>query len=106
MPTYSPYMQRAMEVLADGEWHNEAQVLAEMMKLIPPAVAIRRAERRRVNQRAAARATTPATRQAQHDDETLRVMGARHIAQDSLRQSRSVEYRRAGNDRWVRLRPR
>lgn len=102
----SAYMQRAFEVLADGEWHQEQLILAEMVKVIPPAQAIRRAERRRVNQRASARLTTPPARQADRDVETLRLMGARHIAQDSLRGSKSVEYRSDSGMRWVRLKAR
>lgn len=99
---FSPPMQRAVQVLIDGEWHDEEQVLLAMMRVIPPGQAMRRAESKRRGQRAAARARFESPhRQVQRDPETLRAMGARAIAGDLLRHSKRIE--RA--DRRVRIRP-
>lgn len=43
----SAWTARAVNVLADGEWHDGAALLREAEKLIPPGVAFRRAERHR-----------------------------------------------------------
>lgn len=101
-------MARGLRVLLDGEWHPEELILTEMAKSILPATAIRRAEQRRRNQRAAAKARVQSdSRQVERSTETLWTLGSRHIAQDSLRANKRVEYRiDERNVRWVRLRPR
>jgi hypothetical protein len=47
--TYQPALAaRVVELLADGEWHNYEQVVRELMKVVPPGPAIRRAEQDRI----------------------------------------------------------
>jgi hypothetical protein len=42
-----PILRRAVELLEGGEWHDFEAVMRELGKLVPPGVAIRRAERTR-----------------------------------------------------------
>jgi hypothetical protein len=54
--THTPYREpslfdqiarRAVEILMDGQWHDEQQVIRDLSRLIPPGVAMRRNERDR-----------------------------------------------------------
>lgn len=103
---FSPYMRRALQLMIDGEWHSEEVVVREMIKLIPPGPAMRRAEARRAGQRTTATWQTPAERVVPRSADFLRVVGSRHIALDALKHSKRVERRSDAEGRWwVRIRP-
>ena len=44
----SPHGLKAREVLLDGEWHPYEEVRAAVMRVIPPGMAIRKAESERL----------------------------------------------------------
>lgn len=97
----SPYLQRALALLADGSWHNQETVLREMIKLIPPGQCLRRAERNRTLQ-FDGRPLTP--RRITRSTEYLRLTGGRAIAVDSLKQAPALERKKDANGTWIRLR--
>jgi|SRR5581483_11651518 len=78
--TTTAWGARLDELLADGEWHELEEVLAAIMPLVPPGVAYRVGERRRLMKRS----TAPAQRH--HGDDAASVAaGRRTIAKDAVR---------------------
>lgn len=100
----APHTARAMEVLADGTWHEEEAVLLEMIRMIPPGRAIRYAEKRRTAQNPKTN-TPPPQRAVPRSSEYLRVLGGRALALSALKGSKKLERKTDDNGRWVRLRP-
>ena len=47
-PPSSPLLVRAVELCNDGGWHNYEAVIAELMRMVEPGKAMRRAERDRL----------------------------------------------------------
>jgi hypothetical protein len=85
---------RATELLGDGEWHNYDAVLRELVKLIPPGEAIRKAERVRVagrKQRKVIEPDAPRAGRFQRESSDLIRSGARVIVRDFLRNDRVFE---------------
>lgn len=101
----SPYTQRAMDLLADGYWHDEEAVVLEMIKLIPPGQAIRQAEKRRVGQSRRETSSPPKERAVPRSADYLRLVGGRAIALAALKNSVALERKSDENGRWVRIRP-
>lgn len=95
-------MKRALEVLADGSWHDMNAVVLEMTKMITPGQALRRAEKIRLGQ---SRGVPPAQRAVPRSAEYLRLLGGRHIAREALRNSKRLEFKDDENGRWVRIKP-
>src|SRR4051812_14216462 len=104
MGAMAPWTQRALDVLADGSWHSEDSVMLEMVKLVPPGYAMRRAEQRRRNQRPE-RTGLGTQRAVPRSAEYLRLLGARAIAYEVLRTSKRMEQKTDVNGRWVRMKP-
>lgn len=71
----SPWLERAYQLLADGQWRSRDQLLVEMVKAVPPGVAHRRGRSQ--------------TDRALSDSELIR-RGARHICLVSLTESKSL----------------
>ena len=83
------HWDRALELLADGEWHDRERLYVEMGKLVPPGLAFRHAEMvRRTSQRGQA----PAERQVPRSSEFLIASGKRSIVRMALRGQR-LEFR-------------
>ena len=68
----SPWTARVLDVLADGEWHTRAELLAAAMPLVPPGKAYRMGEWRRL------RSSSPGPRRRGDDDVSV-AAGAREI---------------------------
>jgi hypothetical protein len=45
----APWTERAFEILSDGEWHDQADLIDACAPLVPPGVAYRKGELRRRN---------------------------------------------------------
>ena len=97
MKTVIPWALRATEILADGEWHDGLTIMREMSKLIPPGIAVRRAERNR-EYLSARRHDGPEERIVQRSQSELIRFGKRSIVTSYI-----VERRRFGSweiDPW------
>lgn len=82
MPTpTTPWGARALELLADGEWHARVELLEAIMPLIPPGIAFRHAEIHR--NRGESRPNGPGPR-VRGDDDTSVATGRRHIGTRQL----------------------
>lgn len=94
---------RAHELLRDGQWHSWDRTVAELIKLVPPGIAIRRNERERVfSSRKNKGEVTPRVRPRSPDQ--LIHSGARAIVRDHLNTRRLYESQGIGRDRQVRMR--
>lgn len=71
-------MLRVTELLEDGEWHDFEEVLAQLMKLIPPGRALRRTEAMRRYK------SDAEERQRPFSQERQIASGKRAIAKDAL----------------------
>jgi hypothetical protein len=71
---------KALELLADGEWHNYRTTLREIASAVPPGVAIRRTERAR-KRRVGAESTR---KYRANNNERLIEIGALSIARDVI----------------------
>ena len=74
----SPLTLALERLLADGEWHDVDDVVAELAPLVPPGRAYRRGEARRL-------AKAGAGLRVRGDRSTAIASGARHIADDTVR---------------------
>lgn len=108
-PNVELYRERlapvAVRMLDDEEWHSYSDVVHELMKAIPPSIAIRRAETLRKRKR-----TIADYRVIQRDADELIDIGRRDIARRFLDNRLNYEIskpydRQAGNDgdRMVRM---
>lgn len=79
-----PILDRAKELLADGEWHDYEELLSELGKLIPPGMAFRAAERSRRNS-LKSRGLEVKPRTVEQPYERLVATGRRVILMDKLR---------------------
>lgn len=102
----SPWFDRMMAVLSDGEWHDRNQLMVEMGKVIPPGQAMRRAEVVRAQHDATKRPDRKARpRKMLRSDEALIIFGRRNITQVCLKNSAGrLEQRTVDGLRQVRLR--
>lgn len=78
-PPASETLHKLVDLLEDGEWHVLEDILAEAGKLVPPGVAIRRAEKRR-----AATAGSAEERVRETAPDRLIAMGKRVIVMDTI----------------------
>lgn len=115
-PRSSSAYHLALQVLSDGDWHDYRRVVSEVMRVIEPGVAMRRAEANRI---ATARETLRSgrirtnserltSRKVQRDAAQLVLFGARSIAQEVLANSKTFEtFPRGPNkpDKRIRIRP-
>lgn len=78
--------KRAEILLADGEWHQYERVVSQLIRLVPPGVAARRAEAMR---KASSNYEGPEKRVRHRDlDQVIRT-GARAVVKDVLRDERA-----------------
>ena len=85
----TPHWDKALEILADGQWHDRELLYVEMAKLVPPGRAIRHAELiRRTSQSGKA----PAVRKQPRSTDFLITSGKRSIVRMALRGAR-LEFR-------------
>jgi hypothetical protein len=77
----SPARAVALELLADGEWHDREQLLDQMARAVPPGKAFRVGERRRTATRRRPNGPGPRVR---GDDTTSIAAGAREVARKAL----------------------
>lgn len=110
-----PLSQAALDLLADGEWHSYPAVHRQLMLLVPPGQALRRAERQRLD---SARHQASAERIKQLTTGRLIEIGARGVVTAMLltntRNSRPTSRRNSPlemtdapiESRMIRLRPR
>lgn len=108
----TPWMLRAVDFLADGEWHDRDLLLEDMAKAIPPGQAMRFQENVRKSRRNARlkkglpvlRATDE--RVVDRSSWYLVSVGQRGMALKSLHTARRIEMvKREDGKVWVRLRP-
>ncbi len=85
----SPQLERAYELLSDGEWHDREVILREIAKVITPGIAVRHAE---VVRRTSGKGVAPAERKKPRSQEFLIASGKRSLARSALRGSR-IEHR-------------
>lgn len=108
-----PIHNRALELLADGEWHDRDWVVREVGKVVPPGRALRDVERRRklTIERRIKRGLTVTEgaleeRQHKRDENLLIASGQRGIALDILYSGARFEHRTDERGKpWVRLLP-
>ncbi len=79
----SAAVDRVMEVLADGEWHDSAELIAVLAPMMPPGPAYRRAEESRKS-RQRRRGHEPTARQRGDRDSAI-ASGQRMAAREVLR---------------------
>lgn len=85
----TPHWERALELLADGEWHDRERLYAEMVKVVPPGRAVRHAELIRQTSQSG---RAPKDRVKQRSTEFLVATGRRSIVRMALR-GRRLEFR-------------
>lgn len=99
-------VERAHELLGDGEWHSYEQVARELCRLVPPGKAIRRSENERFHStgKRYAKGEYPQERVRYRDTSELIRTGARSYVRDFLHH-RNFEVRGAPRDpdRQIRL---
>lgn len=113
-------LSKTLELLSDGEWHDYEQLLREVIKVVPPGVALRYAQTKRFHmaKQNAKKRLTPeefkewlathkpstheATQERSKDENTQIRVGARAKVVDSLNKSTRVEKRRV--DEVVQIR--
>ena len=81
---------RAAQILADRAWHNYEEVVRELMRVVPPGPAVRRAERNRagmIYSRGGARSRAPESRALPRSTEELIAFGARDFVVEFLNSS-------------------
>lgn len=97
--TLTPQLERAYELLSDGEWHDREKILFEISKRIPPGVAMRHAE---LVRQTSGKTPAPPERVKKRSTEFLIASGKRSLARSALRGSR-IEHRRDDDGKvWVR----
>lgn len=84
----SMWLQRAYEILADGEWHDREKVVREMMRAVPPGRAYRHGHHGSM---------APDTVHPDH----LRHRGARHLCQQALNNAGYIEQLRLKDGSWL-----
>lgn len=104
MPTVTTaWGARLDELLADDEWHEVNELLAVLMPLVPPGVAYREGERRRLGSHGRSKGTSPASRH-QGNRATAVAAGQRSLVVQVIRSR--VRHGRAERDAdRVRRRP-
>ena len=75
----SARLMRAVELTEDGQWHDYDDIERELAKLIPPGLAMRKAERTRLSQGG------PPERTKFDDEKRIIETGKKAIARDTLR---------------------
>lgn len=107
-PRRTEWTQAIYEMLMDGEWHLQKEVLAEGMKRVPPAVGFRRGEWNRkihYKKRGNPDDFVLGVRTRGDREDSIRV-GSRLIVLNAVKQMNRagrVEYRGTGDERWLRL---
>jgi hypothetical protein len=92
----APWTRRALEILADGRWHDADWVLTEAARTVEPARAFRVAEtsRRESWERSRAKGKAgPWRERAKSQYQHAIDAGARQVAYDSLVKLRGLEWR-------------
>lgn len=79
----SPHYDRLLEILADGEWHDGWQSMAEAEKRITPGVAVRRIERSRAWAQQD-RGSEPTPRQRQRSQDSIIAMGRHQLMRSTV----------------------
>lgn len=74
----TPWYDRIVEVLADGEWHRREELIQAAIPLVPPGQAHRAAEKDRVR-----RSQSPT--RVRGDQATAIAAGARRLVDEALR---------------------
>lgn len=101
--------ERAIQILADGQWHQYEKVVWEVAKAVPPQVAINRTEAIRIarylqchpGEGLTKKDVPPRKRPATHD--TLIRVGATAIATDIVRNKRFQNAKDPAGTKWIRL---
>lgn len=81
----TPQLERAYELLADGEWHDREEIMFEISKVITPGVAVRHAETVR---QTSGTYPAPPERKVPRSQAFLIASGKRSLARSALRTKR------------------
>lgn len=100
----SPWTAKAAELLADGEWRDREWLIRQLTPLVPPGMAMRQAEKARVNASSKPGRTPPPERLVPRSVEFQVQTGRRAKIVNMLSAWKRIETKTEDGKVWIRLR--